>query len=102
MAEYSYNDRPARRTNTVVIVGVVVLLLIVAAIVFQLVSVRQTQSAELPTVRVEGGQAPAFKVKTADVDVGSKSVAVDVPKVSVDTTTTKVSVPTVHVKKPGE
>jgi hypothetical protein len=102
MNEYSYQDRPARRTNALVIVGVVILLLVLAAIVFRLVSVRQTQSAELPTVRVEGGQAPAFRVKTADVDVGSKPVSVDVPKVSVDTTTTKVSVPTVHVRKPGE
>jgi hypothetical protein len=97
MSEHSYETQPARRSSTAIVIGIVLLLLVVALIAFKLVSVRQTQSATLPTVKVEGGQAPAFDVKTADVDVGSKRVAMEVPKVTVDTT--QVSIPTVHVKK---
>ena len=48
---------------------------------------------------VSGGQAPAFDVDTAKVDVGTKTEGITVPKVDVGTTTTDIKVPTVDVKK---
>jgi len=48
---------------------------------------------------VKGGQAPAFDVDTAKVDVGTKETSVDVPKVEVGTTKTDVELPTVDVEK---
>jgi hypothetical protein len=93
-----YVEKDKERRSSGLIIGAIVLVLVVAVLVaFGLLRVNQTREAELPSVKVEGGQAPAYKVKTADVDVGSKNVAVDVPKVSM--TSTKVAVPTVHVDK---
>ena len=86
-----------RRSSGLIIGAIVVLLVIVALAAFGFLRVTQTRQAELPAVKVQGGQAPAYDVKTADVDVGSKKVPVDVPKVSM--TETKVPVPTVHVEK---
>src|SRR4051812_23968703 len=96
MTIYVKKDRQPRSTG--LIIGAVILVLVVALLVtFGLLRVNQTREAELPVVKVQGGQAPSYDVKTADVDVGSKNVAVDVPKVSM--TSTKVAVPTVHVEK---
>lgn len=46
--------------------------------------VDQTQELEVPEVDVEGGQAPAFDVETADVEVGTEETTVEVPTVDVD------------------
>lgn len=64
----------------------VVVALVVAAFAFGLVDVDQTKTAKLPDVKVEtsGGQAPAFDVNTADVNVGTKTETVEVPTVSID------------------
>ena len=48
---------------------------------------------------MSGGQAPAFDVDTAKVDVGTKKTDVTVPKVEVGTTSETVKVPTVDVQK---
>lgn len=63
----------------------VIVLLVVAAFAFGLIDVDQTKEAVAPTVSVEtsGGQAPAFDVNTADVDVGTKTETVEVPTVDV-------------------
>ena len=45
--------------------------------------VDQTKEAELPEVKVTGGQVPEFDVETADVDVGTKKTTVEVPDVDV-------------------
>lgn len=64
-----------------VIVGIVV-----AAFALGLVNIDQTKTAQLPDVKVEttGGQAPAFDVETAKIDVGSKQTTIEVPTVSVE------------------
>ncbi len=54
-------------------------------------------SGTLPTVKVEGGQAPAVSADVGSIDVGSKNTTVEVPKV--DTVKKKVEVPTVAVHK---
>ena len=93
-----YVEEQKERRPTGLIVGAIILVMVVALLVaFGLLRVNQTREAELPAVKVQGGQTPAYDVKTADVDVGSKKVAVDVPKVSM--TETKVKVPTVRVDK---
>ncbi|SNS18214.1 hypothetical protein SAMN06295912_102148 [Sphingomonas laterariae] len=81
------------------IVAVVAILAVIAAFAFGLVDINQTRETKLPEVAVEGGQAPAFDVKTADVHVGTKSTSIEVPKVEVGTTKEKVELPTVDVKK---
>ena len=54
-------------------------------------------SGSLPTVKVEGGQAPTMKADVGSIDVGSENKTVAVPKVgTVDKT---VKVPTVAVHK---
>lgn len=61
----------------------VIVLLVVAAFAFGLIDIGQTKEAVAPTVSVEGGQAPAFDVDTAKVDVGTKTETIEVPTVDV-------------------
>jgi uncharacterized membrane protein YraQ (UPF0718 family) len=84
---------------TAIMVVAALILAVIAAFAFGLIDVNQTKEAKLPEVAVQGGQAPAFDVKTADVDVGTRTTNVDVPKVEVGTTKAQVEVPTVDVKK---
>lgn len=93
-------ERTSSGGRTIILVIAAIALAVIAAFAFGLVDVNQTKDARLPEVAVQGGQAPAFDVKTADVDVGTKKTTVDVPKVEVGTTRTQVEVPTVDVKKP--
>lgn len=73
-----------RRSNSGWLIGLlVVVLIVVAAFAFGLIDIGQTKDAIAPTVSVEGGQAPAFDVDTAKVDVGSKTETVEVPTVDV-------------------
>lgn len=82
-----------------IIIAVIAIVAIIGAFAFGLIDINQTKETKLPEVAVEGGQAPAFDVKTADVEVGTKDTSVEVPKVEVGTTTEKVELPTVDVKK---
>lgn len=54
-------------------------------------------SGSLPTVKVQGGQAPTVKADVGSVDLGTKNTTVAVPKV--DTVDKTVKVPTVAVHK---
>lgn len=80
-------------------VAAILVILVIAAFAFGLVNINQTKDAKLPEVAVKGGQAPAFDVDTAKVDVGSRNTSVEVPKVDVGTTTANVKLPTVDVQK---
>lgn len=83
--------------------GILIVLVAIAAIVgafaFGLIDINQTKETKLPEIAVEGGQAPAFDVKTAKVDVGTTTTSVELPKVEVGTTKEQVKLPTVDVKK---
>jgi len=96
-----YREYPQRSSGARVgiIVAVIAVLAIIAAFAFGLIDINQTREAEVPKVSVSGGQAPAFDVDTAKVDVGSKDTSVTVPKVEVGTTEENIKVPTVDVKK---
>ena len=98
------NDGTAKSSSMGWIIAVVVVVaLVVAAFAFGLIDIDQTKTTKLPTVSVDttGGQAPAFDVNTATVDVGSKQATVEVPTVDVGTKDTNITLPTVDVKPAG-
>ena len=66
-------------------------------------STEQTQPAEAPEVDVDvdPGQWPQYKVKWADVDVGTREKTVTVPVVRVEQETREVSVPYIDINPPG-
>ena len=67
------------------IIGLIVIVIVVL-MAFGFINIDQTRTAQLPSVQVQGGQAPAFKADVGSVDVGSVNKT--------------VAVPTVHVNKP--
>ena len=60
----------------VIIVGV-------AWFAYNMVSVRQTQEAQLPDVSVTGGQLPKADVDVGSVSIGSEQRTVEVPTIDV-------------------
>jgi hypothetical protein len=81
-----------------------IVLIVVAAFAFGLINIDQTQQAVAPTVKLEtsGGQAPAFDVETAKVDVGTRTETIQTPTVDVGSKTSIVEVPTVSVEPAGD
>lgn len=69
------------RTGSILIL--LVLVIVGALFAFGIIDVRQTREAELPKVRTEGGQLPAFDVDTPDVEVGTRNETVKVPDISI-------------------
>ena len=96
---YDHDSRPRSSATPWIIAIAGIVLVVIAAFAFGLIDLKQTREAEAPKVSVEGGQAPAFDVDTAKVDVGTKTKSVEVPKVEVGTTKSTVKVPTVYVEK---
>ena len=82
------------------VIAIVLIIVVVIAVAFGFLRVRQTQTAKLPEVSVQGGQAPKFDVDAAKVDVGTKETSIPVPKV--ETKQEAITVPTVSVDKPGK
>lgn len=96
-----YKEYPARNNGARVgiIVAIIAVLAIIAAFAFGLIDINQTKEMKAPDVSVSGGQAPAFDVDTAKVNVGTKTTDVSVPKVDIGTTKEAVKVPTISVDK---
>jgi hypothetical protein len=65
-----------------------IIVVVVVLMAFGFINIDQTRQGQMPSVSVQGGQAPAFQA-----DVGS---------VAVGTENKTVQVPTVAVNKPGE
>jgi anti-sigma-K factor RskA len=91
MAEFEKRDgtvRDTRHSSTPawLIAILVVAALVVAAFAFGFINIDQTKTAKLPDVKVEtsGGQAPAFDVDTAKIDVGTKEETIKVPTVTME------------------
>lgn len=80
---------------------VVIVAIVVLAFALGFINIDQTKSAKLPTVSVEtsGGQAPAFDVDTAKIDVGTEKATIDVP--TVGTRKETIDVPTIDMKPAG-
>ncbi len=66
-----------------VLIGVAALIL-VGLMSLGFVSLDQTRTAALPTVKLEGGQTPKFDVDVGKVDVGTVNRTVEVPAISVE------------------
>ncbi len=81
---------------------VIVVIALIAAMATGLIDIDQTRKAQSPQIRVEGGQIPAFDVKTPEVSVGSTSSTVTVPDVNIGTKKESISLPTVSVRKPDQ
>ena len=77
-----------------------VVVVLIGAFATGYIDINQTKMAQLPSIEVKGGQAPAFAVSTAKVEVGTKAKTVAVPKIDVGTKQETVAVPTVTVSKP--
>ncbi len=98
---HEYREVPARNggARAGIIIAIIAVLAIIAAFAFGLIDINQTKEMKAPEVSVQGGQAPAFDVDTAKVDVGTKTTDVTVPKVEVGTAKEAVKVPTIDVQK---
>jgi FlaG/FlaF family flagellin (archaellin) len=96
-----YREYPARSSGARVglIVAIIAILAIIAAFAFGFIDINQTRQGQAPSISVSGGQAPAFDVDTAKVNIGSKDSSVTVPKIDVGTKEETVKVPTIDVKK---
>ncbi len=68
------------------LLGLVGIAAIVVVILMSLgfINIDQVQRAALPSVKVEGGQAPKFDVDVGKVDVGTVNRTVEVPAISVE------------------
>jgi len=66
-----------------VLVAIAIIALI-AAVSLGFVSLDQTQTAQLPSIKVEGGKAPEFKADVAEVRMGSENKTVEIPTLTVD------------------
>ena len=78
---------PARSSNAGWLIAILVIVgLVVAAFALGFIDIDQTKTAKLPDVKVEtsGGQAPAFDVDTADINVGTKKETIEVPTVTME------------------
>ena len=69
--------------RAIVVLLIIVVLAAIAAIALGYINVSQTKQAALPSVSVQGGQAPAFNVETANVSVGTENHVVQTPTVDV-------------------
>lgn len=70
-----------------------VVIVVVVLMAFGFINLDQTRQGQLPSVSVQGGQAPAFRADVGSVDVGTENKTVQVPTVAVnkpgDNTTTQ-------------
>lgn len=66
-----------------VLLGLAVLVLI-GLMATGMLSLDQTQQAQLPSIKIEGGQAPEFKADMGTVDVGTVNKTVEVPRMTVE------------------
>ncbi|WP_066819598.1 hypothetical protein [Sphingomonas mali] len=79
------------------LVGLAALILI-ALLAFGMITING-KSGSLPTVKLEGGQAPEVNANMATVNFGTENKTVEVPTVT--TTSKTIKVPTISVEKPA-
>jgi hypothetical protein len=79
------------------LVGLAALILI-ALLAFGMITING-KSGSLPTVKLEGGQAPEVNANMATVNFGTENKTVEVP--TVGTTSKTIKVPTISVDKPA-
>lgn len=81
--------------RAIIFIIILAVLLLIAGIATGFLNISQTRTAQAPQidathngVAAHGGQAPAFRVQTGSLTVGSKQ--------------SEVKVPTIQVQKPGQ
>jgi hypothetical protein len=109
MAEYEPNDTRIVETRKSSVPGwllaiLVIVALVVAAFAFGLINIDQVREAKAPDVKLEtsGGQAPAFDIQTAKIDIGKKAETVKVPTVDVGSKDAVVTMPTISVERAND
>ena len=93
--------------RAVFLILIIAVVALIAAVMFDLVDLRQTRPAVAPGIEsadgkivARPGQAPAFDVETGTIGIGTgKTVAV--PKVEIQPSNTRVGVPSIEVRRPG-
>jgi hypothetical protein len=81
-----------------VIIGLAAIVLVIL-MSLGMVNLRQTSTASLPSVHVEGGKAPEFKAEVGKVGIGSEDKTVKVPDLEMKEK--RIAVPTIEVQKAG-
>ena len=61
----------------------IIVIIVVVLMALGFINIDQTREGKMPSVSVQGGQAPAFQADVGSVDVGSQNKTVQVPTVSV-------------------
>jgi flagellar basal body-associated protein FliL len=79
----SEKQQGGQAMRAILVLLVIVVIVAIAAVSLGYVHVTQTQTAALPKISVQGGQAPAFNVETANVSVGTENHVVQTPTVNV-------------------
>lgn len=79
-----------------VLVGLAAVVLVVL-MSFGMVSIEQTGNATLPTVKLEGGKAPAFKTDVGDIDLTTSNTTIRLPTIEMKNAT--VELPVIEVEK---
>lgn len=62
----------------------IALLVVIALLSLGFINIDQTQTAALPSIKVEGGQAPEFKADVGKVELGTRNETVELPTLSVE------------------
>jgi hypothetical protein len=65
------------------LIGIIVIVLVVL-MALGFINLDQTREGRMPSVSVQGGQAPAFRADVGSVDVGTENKTVQVPTVAVN------------------
>jgi len=61
----------------------IVVIVVVVLMAFGFINIDQTRRAQLPSVSIQGGQAPKFQADVGSVDLGTQNKTVQVPTVDV-------------------
>jgi hypothetical protein len=61
----------------------IIVIIVVVLMALGFINIDQTREGKMPSVSVQGGQAPSFQADVGSVDVGSQNKTVQVPTVSV-------------------
>jgi hypothetical protein len=82
--------------RAIVTILAIIVVIAIIAVATGFVNLRGT-AGSLPSVKVEGGQAPTVQANVGSIDIGTENKTVAVPKV--DTVDKQVAVPKIAVHK---
>jgi hypothetical protein len=80
-----YGNEKIRETamrTLLALLGIIVIIVVVL-MALGFINIDQTRNGKMPSISVQGGQAPAFQADVGSVDVGTENKTVQVPTVDV-------------------